>query len=109
MRSTEERWEIGDRALAAEPVGRKGPRGGVGDRLDALADELGVPIKTLRGCRGVSNAWPKGKRRKVLPWSVHAAFRGEPNRFALIRQRDWTTQEAQAYVRARKSKSSKKG
>lgn len=103
MRSTEERWAIGDRALAMEPVGRKGPRGGVIDRLAVLADELAVAPKTLRICRGVANAWPKTKRRKALPWSVHAAFRGQPDRYDLIKQREWTTREAQEFVQERKS------
>jgi len=42
MRTSEELWELGDYALKQEPVGRQGYRGGVVDRLDKLADELGV-------------------------------------------------------------------
>jgi hypothetical protein len=102
MRSTDERWELGDEALALEPVGRQGPRGGVVDRLDALAKKRGVAPKTLRTCRGVANAWPKKYRRKSLSWSVHAALRGQPDRFELIKQKDWTVREAQELVESRK-------
>lgn len=102
MRSSEECWALGDEALALEPVGRRGPRGGVGDRLAALAEQLGEPLKTLRVYRGVANAWPKKHRRKSLPFSVHATFRSLPDRAEVIRERDWTNAEARDYVRQRK-------
>ena len=103
MRSTDEPWETGDRALAMEPVGRTGPRGGVVDRLAVLADELGIAPKTLRIRRGVAKAWPKTKRRETMSWSVHAMFRGQPDRYDLIRQRDWTTRQAKEFVQQRNS------
>jgi hypothetical protein len=102
MLSSEERWAIGDEALALEPVGRSGPRGGVIDRLDDLAESKGITTKTLLTCRGVANAWPKKYRRKALPWSVHATLRGQPDRFELIKQKDWTVREAQAFLAERK-------
>lgn len=101
MRSSEERWELGDEALRLEPIGRKGPRGGVTDRLAELAESKGMAPKTLRICRGVAHAWPKKHRRKDLPWSVHSTLRGQPDRFDLIKERDWTVREAQELIRSR--------
>ena len=103
MRSSEECWALGDEALAREPVGRSGPRGGVGDRLEELAEEMGEPLKTVRIYRGVANAWPKKHRRKSVPFSVHAVFRSLPDRAEVIRERDWTNAEAREFVRQRKS------
>lgn len=105
MRSSEECWALGDEALAREAIGRSGPRGGVGDRLQALAEEMGEPLKTVRIYRGVANAWPKKDRRKSVPFSVHAVFRSLParDRATVIRERDWTNAEAREYVRQRKS------
>lgn len=104
MRSTAEQWALGDRALAAEPVGRSGPRGGVGDRLDALADELGVDRKLLRVLRGVANDWPKGKRSKKLPWAVHNVLRSLPEseKFELIKDITLTVRSARELVAARR-------
>ena len=101
MRSTDERWDIGDEALLLEPIGRKGPRGGVTDRLGELAESKGMAPKTLRICRGVAHSWPKKHRRADLPWSVHAAFRGvpAPRKYTLIKERDWTTREALEWVK----------
>ena len=102
MRSTEDRWKLGDDALAAEPIGRKGPRGGVINRLDQLAEEWGVSTKTLRTCRGVAQAWPRGKRNKQLSWSVHSVLRGQPDRFVLIKDPELTMRTAQELVTSRK-------
>ena len=102
MRGSDECWTLGDEALRAEPVGRSGPRGGVVGRLEALANEIGVPPKTLRIYRGIAWAWPKTKRRKSLPFGVHAVFRSEPDRYELIRQEDWTTATARAFLKQRR-------
>lgn len=103
MRSTEEQWALGDRALALEPVGRSGPRGGVGDRLDALADELGVDRRLLRVMRGVSNDWPKKYRNKRLPWAVHNALRSDPDRYELIKEDTLTVRRARELAASRKA------
>ncbi len=103
MRSTAEQWALGDRALAAEPVGRSGPRGGVGDRLDALADELGVDRKLLRVLRGVANDWPKGKRNKKLPWAVHNVLRSAPDRYELIKDSTLTVRSARELLTSRRA------
>ena len=102
MRSSEECWALGDEALRREPVGRSGPRGGVNERLEALAEEFGVPMKTMRIYRGVAHAWPKKYRRKDLPFAVHAVFRSVPQREQVIQERDWTNAEARRYVQQRK-------
>ncbi len=106
VRGSDECWALGDEALRREPVGRSGPRGGVGDRLQAMADEMGVPVKTLRIYRGVANAWPKGKRRKSVPFAAHHVLRAVPAplRYEVLKQRDWTTMEAREYVRHRKGR-----
>jgi hypothetical protein len=106
MRSTDEQWRLGDEALKAEPIGRSGPRGGVGDRIDQLADEWGVEPKTLRILRGVAHDWPKGKRNKRLPWSVHAALRQLPDdvKFTAVKDDSLTVRSAQALVKDFKRK-----
>lgn len=107
MRSSEEQWQIGDEALKREPIGRSGPRGGVGGRVDAIAAEMGVEPKTLRILRGVANDWPKGKRNKRLPWSVHNALRQLPDavKFAAIKDDTLTVRSAQRFVKDFKSES----
>lgn len=102
VRSSEECWALGDEALLREPIGRRGPRGGVIDRLQELADEMDVPVKTLRVYRGVAHAWPKKHRRKDVPFAVHSVLRSQPDKAELIRERNWTNAEARALVSERK-------
>lgn len=105
MRSSENLWALGDRALQAEPVGRAAPRGGVYKRLDGLAEKWGVSAKTLRAYRGMSKAWPKEYRRTDLSWSVHHTMRGQPDKFELIKKRDWTVEELRDFLDDRKRSS----
>ena len=94
-------WELGDEALTVDPVfANSGPRG-VKKRLTALAKSRGVALQSLRIYRGVANAWPQGRRRLDLPFAVHAVFRDQPDRFDLIKERDWTVADATAFKKAR--------
>lgn len=78
-------FELGDLALAVEPVGGEGTHTGGLDRLAKYAAAVEVPFNTLRGYRQVAAAWPADIRDISIPWRVHQALASEPDRAVLIR------------------------
>lgn len=78
-------WEVGDVLVAA-----LGPpahvHDGSGERIEAIADELGCSASWLSGCRAAAAAWPRRERKPTVAFAVSRALTAYPNRFALLDQ-----------------------
>lgn len=104
-RTSQECWDLGDRALAEAPMGRPGLNTGVFQALKELAARERVPVRSLVQYRGVAEDWPPETRRRDVAWSVHDVLRYEDDRFELI----WTevarnSIAAKEYVTSRPSR-----
>ncbi|MFJ8313112.1 MULTISPECIES: DUF6192 family protein [unclassified Streptomyces] len=78
-------FELGDllnEIIDANPHGH----GEVTATLTIYARQIRAAFDTLQKYRYVAKAWPVEMRREDVPWSVHEALAGKPNRFALIRE-----------------------
>jgi hypothetical protein len=67
----QERWEMGDRALAEFPAGSPRLNSGTLVALADLAAEFCVSPQALGNYRYVAKMWPPARRRPGVPWGVH--------------------------------------
>jgi hypothetical protein len=75
------KWELGDVALEAVPMGPRGRTSGALRLIGELAARVGIEATTLRTARSTSYAWPRSTRLTDVTWSGHAAhIVGGPNR-----------------------------
>jgi hypothetical protein len=91
------RWEWGDWALKAAPIGANGTNTGRYERLQMLMEDAGitsVAFDTVINYTKVAAAWPASHRRLAASWSVHETLAHHSDRFRLIRD-DMTKREAQ--------------
>ncbi|MEU9255479.1 DUF6192 family protein [Streptomyces sp. NPDC048270] len=102
------RFALGD--LVIEVLTRL-PRGHgeVGQTIETLAHQIGIPASTLRKYYDVARQWPAAKRRPDVCWSVHERLAYIPSRFTLIKtdpydpisqENHWTVNEAEKVGRA---------
>jgi hypothetical protein len=78
-------WRVGDVLLAAfGPPGPSVVHDGSYERLQPLADELGVSRQWLTSCRAAAAAWPSKERRPSVAWAVHRLLVSHPDRIAKL-------------------------
>lgn len=100
-------WQLGDAALEIEPIQTGGSSAnelepGVAETLGVFAEEVGVELSTLQQYRTTAGRWPKKRRRKHVPFSVHQLLNGLSDRFEVIGdppvgddgKRRWTCEQA---------------
>ena len=103
-------WQWGDLALEVEPITRTfdiakaghtvgTATAGVAGRCRELAERLDVDYGTLMVRRSVASSWPEEHRRHDLSWSVHQRLQGHPDRFDLLKTKDWRVAEAAEEMR----------
>ncbi|WP_412740719.1 DUF6192 family protein [Krasilnikovia sp. MM14-A1259] len=110
-------FKMGDHALEIEPMGPHGGSAphdvagsGVMDALRLFAEDIGVPLATVKDWRWVASRWPAGKRQGDVPFHIHRILAGiadERKRFRVITkppvlartgERRWTEDEARRVV-----------
>lgn len=91
-------WELGDKALEVAPVGAGHTNSGANERLRQYAKDIGERFQTLRRYRAVAAAWPEGRRRPSVSWSIHAELLPHPEKEEVVEEVS-TVREARERVR----------
>lgn len=88
MEQSHSQWKIGDDALEAAPMGTDHTKTGIGQVIEALAEDVGtIAPETLMKYRGVASQWPEARRRASdRAWSVHETLAHQPDRFDIIHE-----------------------
>lgn len=81
------KWELGDLANEVCPSTQTTAHD---DRIAKFADEIGLPMNTLRKYRMVSAAWPLGTRVPRQTWTTHRLLAAQDDRFDIIAEQSWT-------------------
>lgn len=78
------KFALGD-TLNEMLANRRRGHGEVEEILTVYARQIGAKPDTLKVYRYVATAWPEGRRRNGVAWSVHRELAPHPDRFQLIR------------------------
>lgn len=93
-------WNIGDAALEIFPMGEKGEKTGITEKLKEFAKKIDVEYNTVLKCRQVASSFPVNLRRLAQSFAVHHALQAFPQ---LMRD-DLTVRQAMALVKEEKER-----
>jgi hypothetical protein len=87
-------WALGDLASTIPAIYGAGT-------VQRFADEIGMPYKTILAYRQTAEAFAASDRSELNGFTIHAIFKGEDDRVALVAEKTWTVAEARAEIARR--------